>query len=856
MKVSLNLIKQLINFELPPVDELVARVNQQLGGVDEVIDLNAKYGGARIVRVVECAKHPDADRLSVTRIDDGGAVADVPRDEKGLVQVVCGAPNVHADMWAIWLPPKSTVPASFDDDEPFVLDARPLRGVLSQGMLAAADELDIGTDHEGIIEIRERDVPAGVELTAGAGFAETFGLDDYVLDIENKMFTHRPDCFGQLGVAREIAGIFGRKFTSPDWYKEEQKFAGGEGLELEVFNDAPELVPRFMAVAIRNVTVQPSPLWLQCQLVAMGSKPINNIVDATNYIMLMTAQPTHAYDYDKLRGHKLEARMARDGEKVSLLNGKEYELTNDDIVIADGEGVIGLAGIMGGADTEVSDGTKNIVLECANFDMYALRRTAMRHGIFTDALTRFNKGQSPLQNAAVLKQLMGMVGGVQASEVFDNRNDRLMVIQHDSRVTFGSAGKETISIFDWGAVTGVLVLESTFVNERLGTEFSPQEICRILKNVEIKAHEEPEPNTPYQFEVIAPFWRTDLELPEDIIEEVGRLYGFDKLPRQLPMRSIKPAPRNPRRQLKQAIRQSLSRAGANEVLTYSFVHERVLKNAEQDPSRAYRLSNALSPDLQYYRTSVLPSLLDKVHANIKAGHDEFVLFEIGKIHDKELPLTDENLPSEQTFVDGVYASKKPRAGAPFYKVRKLVDRLLADINVEADFVKIVESDADVPAPFDGQRSAWIVAKNGEKLGIVGELSQTARRNFKLSDYTAAFSLDVEKLQVCLAGNRAHNYRPLSRFPSISQDISLRSSVEISHNELLRTVRQCLDESKNLHCRVQTLGIYQPKDNAAIKTTTFRLTFTSYQQTLTDAEVKPIMDNIATAVLTKLDAERV
>ena len=856
MKVSLNIIKQLINFELPPVDKLVARVNQQLGGVEAVIDLKAKYGGARIVRVVECAKHPDADRLSVTKIDDGGVVANVPRGEDGLVQVVCGAPNVHADMWSIWLPPKSTVPASFDDDEPFVLDARPLRGVLSQGMLAAADELDIGTDHEGIVEIHEHDVPAGVELTAGAGFAEMFGLDDYVLDIENKMFTHRPDCFGQLGVAREIAGIFGRKFTSPDWYKEEQKFAGGEGLELEVFNDAPELVPRFMAVAIRNVTVQPSPLWLQCQLVAMGSKPINNIVDATNYIMLMTAQPTHAYDYDKLRGHKLEARMARDGEKVSLLNGKEYELTNDDIVIADGEGVIGLAGIMGGADTEVSDGTKNIVLECANFDMYALRRTAMRHGIFTDALTRFNKGQSPLQNAAVLKQLMGMVGGVQASEVFDNRNDRLMVIQYDSRVTFGSAGKETISIFDWGAVTGVLVLESTFVNERLGTEFSPQEICRILKNVEIKAHEEPEPNTPYQFEVIAPFWRTDLELPEDIVEEVGRLYGFDKLPRQLPMRSIKPAPRNPRRQLKQAIRQSLSRAGANEVLTYSFVHERVLKNAEQDPSRAYRLSNALSPDLQYYRTSVLPSLLDKVHANIKAGHDEFMLFEIGKIHDKELLLTDENLPSEQTFVDGVYASKKPRAGAPFYKARKLVDRLLADINVEADFVKIAESDADMPAPFDGRRSAWIVAKNGDKLGIVGELSQAVRRNFKLPDYTAAFSLGIEKLQACLASSREYNYRPLSRFPSISQDISLRSSVEISHDELLRAVRQCLDGSENLHCQIQTLGVYQPKDDATIKTATFRLTFTSYQQTLTDAEVKPIMDNIATTALTKLDAERV
>ena len=860
MKVSLNIIKQLINFELPPVDELVARVNQQLGGVEAVIDLNAKYGGARIVRVVECAKHPNADRLSVTKIDDGGAVADVPRDEGGLVQVVCGAPNVHADMWAIWLPPKSTVPASFDEDEPFVLDARPLRGVLSQGMLAAADELDIGTDHEGIIEITERDVPAGVELTAGASFAETFGLDDYVLDIENKMFTHRPDCFGQLGVAREIAGIFNEQFTSPEWYKSEQKFAEAEGLELTVTNDAPELVPRFMAVAIKNVEVKSSPLWLQCQLVAMGGKPINNIVDVTNYIMLMTAQPTHAYDYDKLRGSTLGARMARDGEKVSLLNGKEYELTTDDIVIADGEGVIGLAGIMGGAETEVSDGTKNIVLECANFDMYALRRTAMRHGIFTDALTRFNKGQSPLQNAAVLKRLMSMVGGVQASEVFDLRKSE----QDKSAIELGVDKVESV------------LGKSMYYN--LGSQIDSNKIKQLLTNVEFevgieetidsKVHVNIKSGTDRGgttvtkdiwkniLKVTPPFWRTDLELPEDIVEEVGRLYGFDKLPRQLPMRSIKPAPSNPRRQLKQAIRQSLSRAGANEILTYSFVHERVLKNAEQDPSRAYRLSNALSPDLQYYRTSVLPSLLDKVHANIKAGHDEFMLFEIGKIHDKELPLNDENLPSEQTFVDGVYASKKPRAGAPFYKARKLVDRLLADINVEADFVKIVESDADVPAPFDGQRSAWIVAKNGDKLGIVGELSQAVRRNFKLPDYTAAFSLDIEKMQACLTESREHNYRPLSRFPSISQDISLRSSVEISHDELLRAVRQCLDEPENLHCQIQTLGVYQPKEDAAIKTTTFRLTFTSYQQTLTDAEVKPIMDNIATAALTKLDAERV
>ena len=845
MKVSLNIVKQLINFELPTVDELVARVNQQLGGVEEVIDLGVKYAGARIVRVVECDKHPDADRLSVTKIDDGGAVADVPRDENGLVQVVCGAPNVHADMWAIWLPPKSTVPASFDDDEPFVLDARPLRGVLSQGMLAAADELDIGTDHEGIVEITENDVPSGAELRVGASFAEMFGLDDFVLDIENKMFTHRPDCFGQLGVAREIAGIFGRKFTSPDWYKDDQKFAGGEGLELEVFNDAPELVPRFMAVAIKNVEVKSSPLWLQCQLVAMGGKPINSIVDVTNYVMLMTAQPTHAYDYDTLRGHRLGARLARPGEKVSLLNGKEYELTANDIVIADGEGVIGLAGIMGGSSTEVSSKTKNIVLECATFDMYALRKTAMRHGVFTDALARFNKGQSPLQNAAVLKQLMSMVGGVQASEMFDLK-------QFDDWLDDYFDGKYTPANID---------IDSKFINERLGLDLSGDDICGLLNNVEIKSHG-PEEELGYIC-IQSPFWRTDLELPEDIVEEVGRLYGFDKLPRQLPRRSIKPAPKNPRRQLKQAVRQSLSRAGANEVLTYSFVHERVLKNAGQDPSRAYRLSNALSPDLQHYRTSVLPSLLDKVHANIKAGHDEFMLFEIGKIHDKELPLTDENLPSEQTFVDGVYASKKPRAGAPFYQVRCLIEQLfkdlgigftVAEMNAENTNENLVDN-AEIIAPFEPNRSAWIVGESGEHLGVIGELKQSVRRNFKLPGYTAAFSLDLKKLQALLSDDRQHNYQPLSRFPSISQDISLRSKSDTTYHDLLQMVQRILEESKGLHCSIKTLGVYQP-ENADTKTVTFRITFTSYKQTLTDAKVKPIMDSIATAAITEFDAERV
>ena len=834
MKVSLNIVRDLINFELPSVDELVLRVNQQLGGVEEVIDLGAKYAGARIVRIVECGKHPDADRLSVTKIDDGGAVSDVPRDDNGYVQVVCGAPNVHADMWAIWLPPGSTVPASFDDAEPFVLGARPLRGVLSQGMLAAADELAIGTDHKGIIEITENDLPSGAELRAGASFAEIFGLDDFVLDIENKMFTHRPDCFGQLGVAREIAGIFGQQFTSLEWYKAQQQFSTAEGLDLMITNGAPELVPRFMAVAIKDVEVKPSPLWLQCQLVAMGGKPINNIVDTTNYIMLMTAQPTHAYDYDKLRGHQLGARLARPGEKVILLNGKEYELTADDIIIADGEGVIGLAGIMGGSNTEVSNDTKNIVLECATFDMYALRKTAMRHGVFTDALARFNKGQSPLQNAAVLKLLMSMVGGVQASEVFDLKQ----------------FSDEFDDYFDGKYTPANIDIDSKFINERLGLKLSENDICGLLNNVEIKSHGSEE-----ELDYIciqSPFWRTDLELPEDIVEEVGRLYGFDKLPRELPHRSIKPAPKNPRRELKNAIRQSLSRAGANEILTYSFVHERILNNAEQDITQAYKLSNALSPDLQYYRLTVLPSLLDKVYANIKSGHNEFALFEIGKGHLKSKGLNKEGLPIENNYIDLVYSSKKDKPGAPFYVTKKLINNLGKDLGVKFEFEKIVNHiDKQILALFDIDRSSLIKIDNGDIVGLVGELKQSVIKNFKLPQYISAASIDIDILQKNMSKNIGDSYHPLSKFPSTWRDISIEIDLAVSYKDVLNVVKNSLKNQDDEFISIRLVDIYRAKDSS-LKTITLNISMTNYNRTLIATDASRIIENINKAVSVKLN----
>lgn len=848
MKISLNTIRQFIDFELPLVKELVARINQQLGQVEEVIDLSDKYKDVVVVRVVSCIKHPNADKLSVCVVDDGGVVPDVERDKEGHVQVVCGAPNARAGIFAAWLPPKATVPASYDDKEPFVLDTREIRGIKSNGMLAAPDELAIGSGHDGILEITESDLPKSKiqNLKPGEKFAELFDLDDAIIDIENKMFTHRPDCFGQLGVARELSAILkglpkesddaDTRFVNPDWYWSKPAFASGDGLNLSVFNDVPEKTPRFMAVAMSDVTIGPSPLWLQIELARLGSKAINNVVDATNYIMLLTAQPTHAYDYDKLRGATLGARMAKKGEKATFLNGKSYELGDDDVVIADADGVIGLAGIIGGGNSEVSPETKNIVLEVANFDMYAIRKSSMRHGIFTDASTRFSKGQSRLQNDRVLARLMQLVselaGAKQASAVFDEPDNKVQL--------------EDVSL------SGEVAITADFVNARLGSKLELWQIGGLLRRANFASY--PSEGDKNILLITAPFWRTDIQLPEDIIEEVGRLYGFDKLPHELPLCSITPAAKNPVFEAKQRIREQLRRAGANEVLTYSFVHEDVLKKAGQDATQAYQLSNALSPDLQYYRLSLTPSLLEKVHPNIKAGHDEFALFELGKAH-RAGDLDDEDLPREYKRLALVWAAKKTNETGYF-----VAKRYLETLAPDARFVPLSDYDVtkyaifeQLTKPFEPKRSA-VVLDGDNFVGVVGEYASNVRSVFKLPQSAAGF----EVFQTYLMKVQPRPYVPLSRFPKVTQDISLKVPADTSYESVAGLAYRIVNEAKPGECdfRLEPLSIYQADDNEAHKTITLRLGIASYEKTLTDKDVNRVMDGIASEASKQLGAERI
>lgn len=830
MKVSLQTIKQFTKVTLP-TGELIKKINSQLGAIEEVIDTSDVYKDARIVKVVSCEKHPAADRLQVTKIDDGGAVKNVERDDDGFVQVVCGAPNVTAGMFAVWLPPRSVVPATYHDAEPFILGARELRGVLSQGMLAAADELAIGSDHDGILEINPTEwKPSDVEIVPGVLFADAYGLNDTVIDIENKMFTHRPDCFGILGVAREIAGIQHKQFISPEWYRQslDRIQPGKSKIELRVRSELDELVPRFTAIAMADVEVRPSPLTLQTTLSRVGLRPINNIVDITNYLMYLTAQPLHAYDADKLKRYgdiSLETRMSRPGDKIKLLNGKEVELKDDtSVLITSNDVPIGIAGIMGGADTEVDENTKNIVIECANFDMYSIRRTSMKYGLFTDAGTRFNKGQSRLQNERVIEEAVALVQSVAHGHVASELQD----------VHASLDGNQAV------------IVNPDFINGRLGSDISSEEIESLLRNVEFSVERHNN-----DLVIRPPFWRTDIAIAEDIVEEVGRLYGYDRLPLVLPKRDLTPPQPDKDLELKTAIRNSLSRAGANEVLTYSFVHGNLLKRTGQDPEHAFKLSNAISPDLQYFRLSLTPSLLEKVHPNIKAGHDEFALFEIGKVHGKSDMV--DGLPKEFDRVALIVAQNdhKPTAkesGAPYYLAKQYCETLFQHRQLrivpfeQVDFANHVMF-TQLQAAYEPNRSALVYF--GEKLaGVVGEYKQTVSQALKLPRYCAGFELFLSTLH---EGMVATPYTPISRYPKVEQDMTLRTPADMPYGQIYSSVVDTLVLPEHSTFSILALDIYKKDTQDSHKNVTLRITVSNYDRTLTADEVNSSLDAVADAL---------
>ena len=763
MKISLNWLKKYV--EIPVSDEeLIRLIGARLVEVEGVIDETHKYDGIKVVRV-ESAEKIEGTHLTLCMVNDGSAE---------LTQVLCGAPNVREGMLAAWIAPGATVPASVKEDAPFVIGTRKMLGKYdSHGMLAAADELDFGDEHDGIAEIDPNMAKPGDAL------ADVFGLNDLILEIENKSLTHRPDTFGLIGFAREVAGILGQKFNEP---AADCSLKPDNAIDIKIEGD--NICERYSAVVFeKHGEIKKKYLTLTDTLLAKsGMRPIDPIVDATNYLMLLTGQPLHAFDYDKFvavggsKNPKIIVRLAHAGEKMKLLDGKEITMNESDIVITSNDVPVALAGAMGGASTMIDENTKNVILESATFSLYNLRKTQMAHGIFSEAITRFTKGQPPYQTLNVAEACAGLLkDGFKISSVSDAYENK--------------------------AKANVVEITTDEINRLLGTDYSEKKVVNTLTNVGFEVE------TGKELKVTAPAWRTDIHIKEDIIEEVGRLNGYDNITPTLPRHNS--ATKNKMLTLKREIRDTMKEFGANEVLTYSFVSERLLENAGVKTNNSYKIVNSISPELQLVRQSIVPSLLDKAHMNQKIPFDEFALFEMNKVYRKDLGFNDEEVPTEKMSMGFVLAERKNQ-GTAYYKAKMYVEKFLKRFNLEAEF-KPLKTDVAEALPFEKKRAAEIYV--GENyLGVVGEFRTGVKRNFKLADYLAGFEIDLDVLLSLETPKKVNNSFEIKD----KQDLTI--TTKKTYAETLKEVREKYPEAE-----ITPVGIYQP-EGAEEENVTFHLEF--------------------------------
>ena len=819
MIISVNWLKKFVP-NLPEIGELSKLIGARLVEIESVENLGEKYKDVIIAKVISAEKVENSDHLNLCKIDDGGVRKDIERDENGFIQVVCGAPNVRAGIFVTWLPPESIVPETFGGEN-FKLGARKLMGNMSNGMIASLRELGLGDEHDGILEVLPEVFENGIQ--AGDSFAEKFELNDFLLEVENKSLTHRPDCFGIVGFAREVAGILGEEFIEPEFIKG-SNFEGVEDRKIDIEIRNPKICERYTVAIfdVSNILKNPNLTIEKTYILRSGMRLIDEITDLANKIMFETAQPLHTFDLEKLEklngqsDIKIVVRNAFNGEELELLGGKKIKMNEKDIVIATGESgeiVIALAGAMGGISTAIDETTSKILVESAIFNLYNLRNTQMRHGIFSEAITRFTKGIPQMLSRKVLdlfaEDILAM-GGKSLSLVADSKDNNY---------------REQLKIS----------VSNDEINQVLGTDFSNDQIHRTLENVGILAENENSET------FLVPFWRNDLHIKEDLIEEVGRLNGYDNIALQLPERTFKAVKKAKIDLLQSEIREILTAGGANEILTYSFIHGDLLEKVNQDSQNSYKIVNSISPDLQYYRQTLTPSLLSKVSQNIRAGFSEFAIFEMNKITEKSLGLNEENVPIEQKKLAFVYVNNKGENA--FYQAKNYAYFLFKKLGIEAEFSKFNLEKSPLSAEFEPKRSAVIeILNNGKKitLGVIGEFKKSVQKSLKLPEATAGFELDLNVLLDNLVRSNV-KIKNFSKFQSVERDISINVDEKREFSDIFDIFKNISDKFENIEIEVLPIDIFKNSDGT--KNVSIRFKITPFKKTLTGEEIQEIVQKI-------------
>jgi phenylalanyl-tRNA synthetase beta chain len=800
VRVSLKWLADYVPVTLPP-RELAHKLTMAGLEVEHVAQVGADWDETLVTvgEVLAVERHPNADRLRLATVRYGDAEP---------LTVVCGAPNVAAGQKIAFARAGAKL-IDGHSGEAAVLKAAKIRGVESTGMVCSERELGLSEEHEGILVLPD-DAPVGEPLARYLG--------DTVLDID--VTPNRPDCLAVVGVAREIAALTGHTVHEPEHTYAESDNPASSKTAVEIAD--PDLCFRYIASVIEGVKIGPSPQWMQERLLAAGMRPINNIVDITNYVMLEVGQPLHAFDYDRLAEHRIIVRRAREGEKMTTLDGVERALTNDTLMICDAAGPVAVAGVMGGLESEVTESTKNILLESATFLAPNVRRTSKRLKTRSEASSRFEKGLSPE---------LALVSAMRAT--------KLLV-----EIAGGTALHGLVDVYPAPAPDRHIELTRRRLEQVLGIDLPTSQVRSALTSLGFGCRWQP----PEKYQVRVPYWRTDVRMEDDLAEEVGRIIGYDQIPTKGLSGEIPSAVPQPRRDLRERLRDAFAASGMQEVITYSLTTlediERVTAPEEMATYPPLKVVNPLNADREYLRPTLKSSLLRTLASNIRMRAGEVALFEAARVY-----LTNgDELPDEHEHVVGVVAGRREdRWGlggdeaVDFYDAKGYVEAALAEIGVSASFNQAAAF-GFVPG-----RTAELLVE-GRPAGTIGQVYPSVAAAFDIDTEVYLFELVVDELLPAVPDIRP--YEPASRFPPVTEDLALLVDPALPAER----VRSLIEDHKLVRS-ARVFDVYEgDRIPAGKKSLALSVTYQAPDRTLTDEEVAKARQSILNRLQREAGAE--
>lgn len=807
MRVSYNWLKKYVDLQLSP-EELADKLTMAGLEVDSVEYLAEGIDKVVVGKILKVDPHPNADKLVVCSVDVG-----TPEGGEGPLQIITGATNVAAGQ----LVPVAVVGATLPGE--FKIRRANFRGLPSYGMLCSADELKLNPalvspeDREGIMIL-------GPDAEIGMPVATYLGLDDYVIEIE--LTPNRADCLSMINVAREVAAITGSQLRLPSL--DLNRMEGGLPCSVEIAAD--DLCSRYIALMIEDIQLGPSPRWMQQCLLAAGMRPINNVVDVTNFVMLETGQPLHAFDYDTLHGRKIIVRRARPDEKIVSLDGVLRHLDPEMLVIADEDRSVGIAGVMGGLDTEVTGATKTVLLESAHFDNGSIRKTARKLGLRSEASSRFEKGvnrEGALFAALRAVQLMEEMG----------------------------AGKGKMGIVDvyphpWKSPE--ITLRTKRTNQILGTNFTTEEIKSLINKLDFTVVEEDEDSIRY----LIPSYRQDITREIDLIEEVARLYGYNNIPLTLPKSEMSPEQKTPLQALHDTVVDQAAALGLREIVSYSFINPQSfdkLNLPEEHPWRqVVRIANPLTEEQSVMRTSLLPGLLGTAERNFSRRQTALSLFEVGRVF---IPAPSEPLPQEKLQLGLLISGQfKPGWSWPvqeldFYHIKGIMEHLIEQVlGTDFSFRPITGKPYLHPG-----RGAEILYRD-QVIGELGELHPDVQENYGFTQRVYIGYLDLET--IVALDKKEVRFTPIPRFPSVDRHMAVLLPEEVSSDKVIQIIREL---GGSLVVGYELFDVYRgPQIPAGWKSLAYGITYQDAERTLTDEEVNHLHEKIKEAIKEQLGAD--